>query len=91
MAKSKSTDKSIKKLRRSWVDEHPEVRAAIVAIEEAQKQAHQPKWVADAAAYCASARDAAGRVKDAKARLKDVVERVKAAFDRAVAGDGQRS
>ena len=86
MAKSKGADKSVKKLRRSWVDEHPEVRAASAAIEEAEKQAHAPKWVADPAAYCASAKDAAGRIKEAKTRLKEVIDRVKGEFDRALNG-----
>ena len=86
MAKSKGADKSVKKLRRTWVDEHPEVRAANAAIEEAEKQAQAPKWIADPAAYCASAKDAAGRAKEAKARLKDVIDRVKAEFDKALDG-----
>jgi hypothetical protein len=94
MAKSKANDsdrKAKKKLRRSWIENHPDVRAANNAIVDAQKQIHEPKWIADPAAYCASVGDAAGRVKQAKAKLKETVDRLKGEFDRATGLDGGTS
>ena len=87
MAKSKAANgdrKGKKKLRRTWIDEHPDVRAAQAAIDQAERDARQPKWVADPNAYCNSARDAGVRVGEVKAKLKEVVARLKGEFDKAV-------
>jgi hypothetical protein len=87
MAKTKNDDserKTKKKLRKSWLDGHPEVRAAVEAVERAQKLAEQPKWIADPYGYCSSARDAVTGVPVAKEQRGVVVDRLRGEFDRAV-------
>ena len=89
MAKSKGSNgdrKAQKRLRRTWVDEHPDVRAANAAIEAAERDARQPKWIGDPKAYCESAKNAGTRVTEAKAKLKETVERLKGEFDKALGG-----
>jgi hypothetical protein len=86
MAKAKSDPdrKSKKKLRRTWIEHHPEVRAANEGIERAQKLVEQPKWIADPMLYCKSARDAMAGVERAQEHLDLLVEKLRNEFDQAV-------
>jgi hypothetical protein len=83
--KTEATDrKSKKRLRKTWLDGHPEVRAASEAVERAVKLADAPKWIADPSGFCTSARDAVAGVQVAKEQLHVVVDRLRGEFNRAV-------
>jgi hypothetical protein len=93
MAKNGGVDKKkLKRLRKGWIENHPDLRAANGAVEQAQKLVKEPKWVSDPAAYCASSDDAAQRVREAKQSARQVADRLKGQFNQALglAGDAAK-
>jgi hypothetical protein len=85
MSKNGAVDKKkLKRLRKSWLANHPDLRAAHAAVEQSQKLVHEPKWVADPTAYCASADKAQERVREEKKKAKEVADRLKSQFNQAM-------